>query len=229
MSIAKKLLLADHDDLLRDSLRDQLTADGEFTIEEARTGAAALAACSAGKHDLIVLAADLPDMDGSAVCRWMRLGGTRCPVIMLAGPDGSGMTAALEVGANDCISKPFHFGALLARIHVQLGEPERNEDRVLTVGPYSFRPTARTLVDLEGDGATIRLTEKEAAILEYLLRTEHRVVDRTELLREIWGYRSGVTTHTLETHIYLLRQKIEQDPSRAEILRTASGGYRLFP
>ena len=225
--MAKKLLLADHDDLLRDSLCDQLAADGEFAIEEAGTGAAALAACRADDHDLIVLAADLPDMDGSEVCRRMRLEGTRCPIIMLAGSDG--MAAVPEVGANDCISKPFRFGELLTRIRTRLGEPEYNEDPVLTVGPYSFRPAARTLVDLDGGGATIRLTEKEAAILEYLLQTEHRVVDRTELLREIWGYRSGVTTHTLETHIYLLRQKIEQDPSRAEILRTASGGYRLFP
>ena len=227
MSTAKRLLLADQDDLLRESLRDQLAADGEFTVEEAGTGPAALAAWGTGGHDLVVLATDLPGMDGAEVCRRMRLEGARCPVIMLAGP-GGGAAAAADVGANDLISKPFRFEALLSRIRARLGEPERGEDPVLTVGPYSFRPAARALVDLDG-GATTPLTEKEAAILEYLLEAEQRVVGRTELLREIWGYRSGVTTHTLETHIYLLRQKIEQDPSSAEILRTVSGGYRLFP
>ena len=229
MSTAKRLLLADSDDLLRESLRDQLVADGEFAVEEAGTGAAALAAWGAGGHDLVVLAADLPDMDGAETCRRMRIEGARCPVIMLSGPEGGRAADAQDVGANDWISKPFRFEALLSRIRARLGEPERGEDPVLTVGPYSFRPAARILADLGDDGATTPLTEKEAAILEYLLRAEQRVVGRTELLREIWGYRSGVTTHTLETHIYLLRQKIEQDPSSAEILRTVSGGYRLFP
>jgi DNA-binding response OmpR family regulator len=80
---------------------------------------------------------------------------------------------------------------------------------------------------LEPSGGKIRLTEKETAILKYLYRAGDRIVTRDVLLSEVWGYNSGVTTHTLETHIYRLRQKIERDPSHAELLITEAGGYKL--
>ena len=81
----------------------------------------------------------------------------------------------------------------------------------------------------EGGDKKIRLTEKETAILKYLYRAGNKPVSRDTLLGEVWGYNSGVTTHTLETHIYRLRQKIEEDPSHAQILLTEQGGYRLSP
>ncbi|MBO6905972.1 MAG: winged helix-turn-helix domain-containing protein, partial [Parvibaculum sp.] len=95
------------------------------------------------------------------------------------------------------------------------------------IGPYSFRPSAKVLMDAQEK--KIRLTEKETSILKYLYRAGAKVVGRDILLAEVWGYNSGVTTHTLETHIYRLRQKIEKDPSNAEILVTETGGYRLVP
>ena len=78
-------------------------------------------------------------------------------------------------------------------------------------------------------GAKIRLTEKETSILKYLYRSGDKVVSRELLLHEVWGYNAGVTTHTLETHIYRLRQKIEKEPSNAELLVTETGGYKLVP
>jgi DNA-binding response OmpR family regulator len=75
----------------------------------------------------------------------------------------------------------------------------------------------------------VRLTEKETAILKYLYRAGEKTIGRAILLNEVWGYNSGVTTHTLETHVYRLRQKIERDPAKAEILITEPGGYRLVP
>ena len=116
---------------------------------------------------------------------------------------------------------------LLARIRAQLRQHEQSDDAVFTIGPYSFKPASKLLLGEGGD--KIRLTEKETAILKYLFRAGEKVVTREVLLQEVWGYNAGVTTHTLETHIYRLRQKIEADPSQASLLVTEAGGYKLMP
>jgi DNA-binding response OmpR family regulator len=133
----------------------------------------------------------------------------------------------LEAGANDYVTKPFRFAVLLARIRVQLRQHEQSEDATFKVGRYTFRPSAKVLLDERGQ--KVRLTEKETAILKFLYRAGERVVNRDTLLHEVWGYNSGVTTHTLETHIYRLRQKIEREPAHAELLVTEGGGYKLVP
>jgi DNA-binding response OmpR family regulator len=168
-------------------------------------------------------------MDGRELCRLLRRGDVKAPIIMLTGADSEADTIlGLDSGANDYITKPFRLGVLLARIRAQLRQHERSEDAVFSLGPYSFRPAAKLLVAAD-TGEKIRLTEKEAAILKYLLRSGDAVIGRDELLGEVWGYNSGVTTHTLETHVYRLRQKLEEDPSSAKILVTEPGGYRLVP
>ena len=123
--------------------------------------------------------------------------------------------------------KPFKFAVLLARIRAQLRQHEQSEDAVFTIGPFTFKPAAKMLLDEKS--AKVRLTEKETSILKYLFRSGGKVVSRETLLHEVWGYNAGVTTHTLETHIYRLRQKIETDPSNAQLLVTESGGYKLMP
>lgn len=168
-------------------------------------------------------------MDGRDACRLMRRNGVRCPVIMLTGADSEADTIlGLDAGANDYVTKPFRLGVLLARIRAQLRQHEQSEDAVFQVGPYSFRPSAKLMTDASGK-KKIRLTEKETAILKYLFRAGDRAIGRDQLLHEVWGYNAGVTTHTLETHVYRLRQKIERDPQKAEILVTDPGGYRLVP
>ena len=158
----------------------------------------------------------------------MRRAGVNVPIIMLTGADTDSDTIlGLDAGANDYVTKPFRFGVLLARIRAHLRSHEQSEDAVFTVGPYTFRPSAKLLLD--ENEKKIRLTEKETAILKFLYRAGSKTVGRDTLLAEVWGYNSGVTTHTLETHIYRLRQKIEKDPSNAEILVTETGGYRLMP
>ena len=175
---------------------------------------------------MVILDVGLPDMDGREVCRLLRKGGVRCPIIMLTGHDSDSDTIlGLDAGANDYITKPFKFPVLLARIRAQLRQHEQSEDAVFSIGPYTFRPSVKMLTDEEGK--KIRLTEKETNILKFLYRANDQVVARDILLHEVWGYNAGVTTHTLETHIYRLRQKIEPDPSNARLLVTESGGYRL--
>ena len=226
MSVAKKILLVDDDSDLREALAEQLVMIDDFDVYEAETGNDGLERSRTEMHDLIILDVGLPDLDGREVCRMMRRNGIKCPILMLTGNDtDADQILGLDAGANDYVTKPFKFPVLLARIRAQLRQHEQSEDAVFAVGPYSFRPGAKMLVD-EAE-KKIRLTEKETNILKFLYRAGGRTVERDTLLREVWGYNAGVTTHTLETHIYRLRQKIEPDPGNARILVTETGGYRL--
>ena len=227
MANLKKILLVDDDDDLRDALAEQLVMTEEFDVFEADSGAAGLTRAKAEHHDLVVLDVGLPDTDGRELCRLMRKQGVKCPIVMLTGQSSDADTIlGLDAGANDYIAKPFKFPVLLARIRAQLRTHEQSEDAVFALGPYSFRPAQKLLVD--DDDRKIRLTEKETNILKFLYRSGDGTVARDVLLHEVWGYNAGVTTHTLETHIYRLRQKIEPDPSNARLLVTESGGYRLM-
>jgi len=226
MSGVKKILMVDDENDLREALADQLVLTDEFDVFEAANGADGLKRTKEGHYDLVILDVGLPDMDGRELCRLMRKQGVKSPIVMLTGHDTDSDTIlGLDAGANDYVTKPFKFPVLLARIRAQLRQHEQSEDAVFQIGPYTFKPAAKMLLD-EAE-KKIRLTEKETNILKYLYRASEKVVPRDVLLHEVWGYNAGVTTHTLETHIYRLRQKIEPDPSQAQILLTESGGYRL--
>jgi DNA-binding response OmpR family regulator len=226
MSRTKTILLIDDDDDLRTTLAEQLDSAGEFRTAQAATATEGMAKADELRPDLILLDVHLPDMDGRKACKRMRESGVACPIVMLTGADSEADTVeGLESGANDYVAKPFRFSVLVARVRAHLRSHEQNEVAVFTIGPYEFRPSVRTLVD--GKGRRIRLTDKEASILKYLYRAGASAVARDELLREVWGYNANVTTHTLETHVYRLRQKIEPDPGRATLLLTEPGGYRL--
>ncbi len=228
MSTTKKILIVDDDDTLRDSLKEQFSLHDEFRVVESANATAGVKALKADHADLVLLDVNLPDMDGREAVKLLRKGGFKAPIIMLTGHDTDSDTIlGLEAGANDYVTKPFRFAVLLARIRAQLRQYEQSEDAVFTVGPYQFKPSQKLLTT--EDGKKIRLTEKEAAIIRYLYRAGSAVVTRDVLLEEVWGYNSGVTTHTLETHVYRLRQKIERDPSNAEILVTENGGYKIVP
>ncbi|HEV2547928.1 MAG TPA: response regulator transcription factor [Stellaceae bacterium] len=229
MTGGRRILIVDDDAALRHSLAEQLQLHEEFTAAEAETAAAALEVTKHQHFDAIVLDVGLPDMDGRELCRLMRRSGVRTPILMLTGADtDADEILGLDAGANAYITKPFRLNVLLARLRAQLRQHELSEDAVFTIGPYTFRPSAKLLVD-ESGRKKVRLTEKETAILKYLYRAGDKVIGRDTLLNEVWGYNTGVTTHTLETHVYRLRQKIERDPAKAQILVTEPGGYRLVP
>ncbi|MDE0968790.1 MAG: response regulator transcription factor [Octadecabacter sp.] len=227
MAQLKKILLVDDDEDLREALGEQLLMTEDFDVFEASNGAEAMIKAKEGLYDLVILDVGLPDTDGRELCRLMRKQGVKCPIVMLTGHDGDSDTIlGLDAGANDYVTKPFKFPVLLARIRAQLRTHEQSEDAVFTLGPYTFQPAQKIL--LTEEDKKIRLTEKETNILKFLYRSTDGVVAREVLLHEVWGYNAGVTTHTLETHIYRLRQKIEPDPSNARLLVTESGGYRLM-
>lgn len=226
MSAVKKILLVDDDEDLREVLADQLVLTEEFDVFEAGNGAEAMEKAKQAIYDLVILDVGLPDLDGRELCRLMRKQGVKCPILMLTGHISDADTIlGLDSGANDYVTKPFKFPVLLARIRAQLRQHEQSEDAVFSIGQYTFKPSAKMLIT--EDDKKIRLTEKETNILKFLYRANDGVVARDVLLNEVWGYNAAVTTHTLETHIYRLRQKVEQDPKNSTLLVTESGGYRL--
>lgn len=224
----RRILLVDDDADLRSNLIDQLAHYREFDLVEAGSGADALGKVKDAHVDLMLLDVGLPDMDGRETVKILRRDGFKSPIVLLTGHDSDAdQILGLESGANDYVTKPFRFSVLLARIRAALRQHDQSEDVVFTIGPYSFQPAAKMLE--APDGGKVRLTDKETSILKYLYRQGPKTITREVLLKEVWGYNNRVTTHTLETHIYRLRQKIERDPSNARLLVTEDGGYRLVP
>ncbi len=231
MAGERPILIVDDDHALRKALVEQLQLEGEFSVEQADSIAEAtrMMAEPSVRYDALILDVSLPDGDGRDFCAEQRKQGRRMPIIMLTGSDDEAdVVRGLDAGANDYVAKPFRIAELLARLRAQMRIFENSEDAVFTIGPYVFRPSAKLLQEPTRN-RRIRLTEKEAAILKFLYRAGTRPVARQVLLNEVWGYNAAVTTHTLETHIYRLRQKIEPDPTNACLLVTEGGGYRLDP
>jgi DNA-binding response OmpR family regulator len=220
------ILIVDDDPELRDALTEQLSLH-EFEAVAVETGSKGVQAARAGQIDMVIMDVGLPDIDGREAVRILRKNGFKAPVIMLTGHEtDSDIILGFDSGANDYVTKPFRFAVLLARIRAQLRQHEASEDAVFTIGPYTFRPKFKLLLNPKGN--KVRLTVKETSILRYLYRAGQRPVSRETLLQEVWGYNSGVTTHTLETHIYRLRQKIENDAAAPAILVSESRGYKLM-
>ena len=229
MPAPRPILIVEDDAALRATLAEQLAAEGEFRADEVGSVAEAEArlAEDGARYDAVLLDVGLPDGDGRELCARLRKARLKAPIIMLTGADAeTDVVRGLDAGANDYVAKPFRAGELLARLRAQLRVFDDSEDAVLAIGPYLFRPAAKLLLEPQRN-RKLRLTAKEGGILKFLYRAGGRPVPRPVLLNEVWGYNSGVTTHTLETHIYRLRQKIEPDPSNVRLLLTEGGGYRL--
>jgi DNA-binding response OmpR family regulator len=229
MSAERQILIIDDDNALRAILAEQLAEDKEFhpvgvaSLSEADESLSS----EAVRFDTVILDVRLPDGDGREYCAKLRRQGHKMPIILLTGSGSeTDVVEGLAAGANDYIVKPFRLLELMARIRTQLRGFESSDDAVFTIGPFLFRPAARSLVDSR-NSRRIHLTTKEIALLRFLHRARNQVVDRKDLLNHVWGYNSAVTTHTLETHIYRLRQKIEVDPAEPSLLVTHRKGYRL--
>jgi DNA-binding response OmpR family regulator len=237
MSNIRKILLVNNDNNLRSTLAEQISLHQEFSVTTINCSIEAILAIKPDLIDLVIIddgvskSVYLPEIaedkiNGYAALKTIRNNEFKSPIIFLATTDAEAVLG-LEAGANDYVVKPFRFAVLLARVRTHLRQYEASEDAVFQVGPYSFRPSAKLLITQEG--IKLRLTEKETAILRYLYRAGDKITGRNVLLQEVWGYNSQVATHTLETHIYRLRQKIEIDPTTAQLLITEAGGYRLIP
>jgi DNA-binding response OmpR family regulator len=226
----RPILIVEDDETLLDILGEYLEETQEFAVSKVTSIEAAerQLADENAHFDALILDIGLPDGDGRDYCARLRRQGHSMPVIMLTGAtEETDVIRGLDSGACDYIAKPFRAHELLARLHAQLRNFDRSEEAVFPVGPYTFRPAKKLLQDT-AKNRRIRLTDKETAVLKFLYRSE-TAVNRQILMHEVWGYNSAVTTHTLETHIYRLRQKIEADPANPSLLVTEGGGYRLRP
>ncbi len=222
----RRILIVDDDAELRSALVEQLALHPEFEVESVASAEEALAAVPESSPDIVIIDVGLPELDGCEAVKELRRGGYRRPIIILTAQDSDAdAVQALDSEVNDCVGKPFRFVVLLARIRALLRQFESSDDAGFQIGAYTFQPTSKNLID--PNGVMLRLTEKEAAILRFLHRADQQPVPREELLKHVWGYNPAVTTHTLETHIYRLRQKIEDNPADAQVLVTEAGGYRL--
>ena len=202
----RKILIVDDDPQLRDALTDQLSLHEEFEAAVAENGTKGVQVAREGQIDLVIMDVGLPDIDGREAVRILRRNGFKAPIIMLTGHDtDSDIILGLESGATDYVTKPFHFAVLLARVRTLFRQYETSADAIFVIGPYTFRPSSKVLLNV--NGSKVHLTEKETSILRHLYRAGQRPVPRQTLLQEVWGYNPEVTTHTLETHIYRLRQK----------------------
>jgi DNA-binding response OmpR family regulator len=228
MACMRTILVVDGDSVMRETLREQLTRDDAFAVVEAASAREAELRLAAQRAPFaaVIMDATLPDGDGHVVCARLRANGLSMPVILMNGSDRS-------VTADDTITiaKPFRLSELMTRLRTRLDNgaaigPLGDPPAPIRIGPYEFSLEDKALRH-DAANIRIRLTEKEAAILAFLHRMGERAVPRRELLTEVWGYNPAVTTHTLETHIYRLRRKIEADPAKACLLVTEAGGYRL--
>ena len=227
MADGRPILIVDRDPALRSILAEQLGLRQEFAVGQAAgvAEAAELLARKSSRFDAIILECGASEGDGAAFCQTLRRQGLKVPILLLVNGDAD-VARGLAAGASDCIGKPFRIGELLARLRAQLRQFDNSDDAALRIAGFVFHPAGKSL-EVPATGQRVRLTEKEAAILKFLHRADGQPVARRVLLDEVWGYNANVATHTLETHIYRLRQKIEADPANATLLLTEAGGYRL--
>jgi DNA-binding response OmpR family regulator len=224
---AISLLLLDDDGEFRSIVAEALEAAG-FRPVEAATVAEAEAEVLRGaiRFDALILDVNLPDGDGRDLCTRLRAAGHRMPMVMLTGRDAEvDVVRGLEAGAHDYLAKPVRPAVLIARLRALLRHHESSMDAVFPIGPWTFHPAHKLL---RGKAGVRPLTAKEVDILRHFVRSP-KAVSKQALLADIWGYNPSASTHTLETHIYRLRQKIEADPYAPRLLLTIEGGYRLAP
>ena len=226
MAKLKKILLIESDVDLREALCEQLRSTDQFDVFSSGDYTETVEKLRIQSYNMIVMDLHALNNDSLEACRSTYAENVKCPILLLTERDEiSSSVFGQDARVSDYIIKPFKFPILLARMNIQLQKYERSYDSVFTLGQYTFHPAMKILKT--HDNNEIQLTEKETDILKFLYHTVEDVVPRDILLHEVWGYNNSVTTHTLETHIYRLRQKIERKPSVAELLVTEDGRYRL--
>jgi DNA-binding response OmpR family regulator len=226
----KRILVIEDNENLAYGIRNNLEIEG-YDVTVAVDGESGLANARTMSPDLILLDLMLPDMDGFRVLRTLRQAGDRVPILILTARSiESDKVRGLKLGADDYVTKPFGIPELLARVEAllrrsQLAAVAPDVKPIERFGHIRVDARRRSVVR---KGQTVQLTPKEFDLLTALLRRHGAVASRRELLREVWGYSSAVTTRTLDTHVAELRRKLEDNPSApAHILTVWKAGYRL--
>jgi two-component system OmpR family response regulator len=205
-------------------LRRGLVEEG-YAADIARTGEDAVCMARAAPYDAIVLDVMLPGQDGFEVCRQLRAGGVWTPILMLTARDAvEDRVAGLDSGADDYLSKPFSFAELLARLRALMRREPVLLGTTLEVADLSLDTATR---QVSRAGQPVTLTNKEYALLEYLMRHPNQVLTRTMIAEHVWNFDFDTGTNVIDVHIRYLRRKID-DPHDLKLIQTVRGaGYRI--
>ena len=223
-----KILLVNNDKDLGEALAFQLSIGEKYQIIETSSETSALTQINNNFCDLVIINSQSSQLKEYNLTKNLRSTSYKKPIIMLINQNRNlDISDDRNHEADEYIIKPFKYSVLLRSIETQLYKFKKLENTQYSIGNFIFKPNSKVLE--ANESRSIRLTEKENNILKFLYKNLGNVISRETLLHEVWGYNSKVTTHTLETHIYRLRQKIENDPSNAYFLITEAGGYRLKP
>jgi len=226
VSASTKILLINNDKDLGEALAFQLPLSEKYQIIETSDETRTLTQINNNFCDLVIINSQSSALKECNLTKSLRLAGYKKPIIMLINRNSNlDIPDDQSHKADEYIVKPFRYPVLLKSIETQLHKFKKSENTQYNIGNYVFKPNSKILESNEN--RSIRLTEKENNILKFLYKNLGNFISREILLHEVWGYNSTVTTHTLETHIYRLRQKIEDDPSNACFLITEPGGYKL--
>ena len=221
-----KILLINNDKDLGEVLAFQLSLGEKYQLIETNVETIALTQINNNFCDLVIINLQSSNLKGYNFTKSLRKAARKKPIIMLINQNTDlGIQDVQGHKADEYIIKPFRYPVLLKSIETQLYKFKKSENTQYNIGNYIFKPNSKILES--NKNRSIRLTEKENNILKFLYKNLENTVSRETLLHEVWGYNSKVTTHTLETHIYRLRQKIEDNPSNACFLITEPGGYKL--
>lgn len=226
--LRQRILLVDSDPTASKNLASDLVSAGH-EVTQAGSGSEAmnLALHQPIQFDAIILEMDLPDGAGDDLCVHLREAGVQLPILMLSHrSETADLIRGLEAGASDYLIKPYRIASLLARLRAHARAYERNSFALIAIGPVSFHPEKRTLHG-PSERRPRQLTAKEAAIFQVLYRAKGKPVDRTQLMREVWGGQAEIESHAVEAMIYRLRQKLEAKPSRPTLLLKVPSGYCL--
>lgn len=218
-----RLLIVDDEKTLTTVLQKKLSAD--FSVDVANDGAHGSFMACTNEYDLAILDYHLPRRHGKDICRDIREKGKSYPILMLSvEKDSQAKTEALNLGADDFISKPFSYAELEARIKAMLRRPKSITNTTLNIADLYLNPATN---EVTRNGKGIYLTKKEFMLLEYFMRNENLVLSRGMLMEHVWDINGDIFSNTIEMHIANLRKKIDSK-NRVKLIHTVSGrGYKL--
>jgi DNA-binding response OmpR family regulator len=224
----KKILFFEPDKLLRNTLLEQILLNKDFEVIQAHSFADIQNQNKKSSFDLIIMGTDRKTYCLSSIRRFIKDAEIMSVFLFMIEAEISGVPSFEEsVEKNYFIEKPFRIHHLNKTISTVLAKISNSSEVTHKIGPFTFFPLKKAI--MLGDKTRVELTEKEVDILKCLINSGEEAVDRDELLKQVWNYSSDVTTHTLETHIYRLRQKLEIDPAIPRLIISKGGSFKIRP
>lgn len=216
--------MIEDDRAISDALKEGLE-DESYAVDVAYDGEEGYLAATADEYDPVILDIMLPAMNGYQVCRKLRQEGVKAPILMLTARDQTrDIIEGLDTGADDYLVKPFNFEVLLARIRALLRRPSEKQAEILKIGDLELDPSTK---DVVRSGKTIKLTIKEYAVLEYMMRNPKKVLSKESFIAHVWDFDADILPNTVEQFVMFVRRKVDK-PFTEKLIKTVPGfGYKI--